>query len=111
MTHHSSSTRIIRVKDTEGMGTVMGRKVRSAFLNMKRRLHEPRVGRRDEGAAATEPRTLAGRVFVAQAAGEGGRRVLNHAKKTVGELVQSEVYFASIGRVVIVVVVAAAVRG
>ena len=91
------------------MGTGMGMKVHRAFLDMKRRFGEARLGRRDEGAAATEARALAGRVFVAEAAGEGGRRVLNHAEKTVGELVEPEVDFASAGRVV--VVVSTAVRG
>ena len=106
MTHHQHAS--IRIKDA-GVLVEWEGKVNCAFLDMKRRLRESRLGRRDEGAAATEARALAGRVFVAEAAGEGGRRVLNHAEKTVGELVEPEVDFASAGRVV--VVVSTAVRG
>ena len=79
---------------------------------MKRRFREPCFSRRDERAAAVaspsasapvvpgrsdgapESCALAG-VFVAEAASEGGGRVVNHAEKTVGELVEAEVDVAA----------------
>ena len=72
----------------------------STFLDMKRRLREPRLGWRGErlravAVASALPRRVDGatvpagqrHAFVAEAVGEGGGGVVDHAKKVVGELV------------------------
>ena len=86
----------------------------STFLDMERRLREPRLGWRGEclptamAVASVLPRRVDGanvpaaaragqrHALVAEAAGEGGGGVVNHAEKVVGELVQAEVDVAAV---------------